>query len=208
MRSEIKILTIILILGMAVALSCGGGNVDQLKEVEETVKSGTSKAVSGDVIKTAEEAGKTGEESGEEGEEGEEGETPAEGEGEGEEGSGGGEFLPPGMQPELPPVEPIKGKIKMDDLTYPTFNPATGSYEKPKAGDSPAYTQMTSDPFFIVVGYYDQILKGRDVDAKNNIGESGPMWARYIVKDSGNTFTVSINNQSDTKSTVISITKG
>ena len=172
--------------------------VEQLAEVEETVKAGTSKAVSGDVIKAAEEAGKTGEE-------GEEAESEEE---EGGEESGGGEFLPPGVQPELPPVEPIKGKIEMDDLTYPTYNPVTGSYEKPKVGETDTYSQMTMDPFFIVVGYYDQILKGRDVETKNNIGESGPMWANYVIKDSGNTFTANVAEQGDARITVITITKG
>ncbi len=207
MHPGIKYLAIILILGTAIAFGCVKGNVDQLQEAKETAQAGASKAVSGDVIKTAEEAGKTGEEPGEEEGAGEEKETPEEGGGEegGEEPGGG---LLPGQPPELPPVQPLKSPVTMDDLTYPIFNPATGKSEKPKTGGVTSFTMSTPDSFYIVVGYYDQIVKGLDYEEKNNIGEGGRMYAQYKVNDSGNTFTVLINDGGQGAATTISLIQG
>jgi hypothetical protein len=194
MNTQTRILVMIIILCFASALSCVRQNVNQLAEAEKTA-AGASKAVSGDVIKTAENAGK------QEKKPEEETVVPPKEE-------GGGPQLPE-KSPSGPPVTPIQGDIKMDDLVYPIYNYATNTYDKPKVGDLPSYTSMTNDPFPTVVGYYNQLLSGKQVKSSNNLGDAkGPYHAEFSVDSGGNHWSIGISETPQAGSTIINVAKG
>jgi len=199
MNTHTRVYAVIFILCVALAFSCARQNVDQLTEAKKTAE-GASKAVSGDVIKTAENAGKPEEKPAEEPavppskEGGENGERPP--------------FPLPGPSPRVPPVTPIEGKITIEALVYPMYNPATGKYEKPKIGGVPAFTTMTPDSVPTVVGYYNQLLDGRKYEVRQNIGENpGPLFGEFSVDDNGAHWGISIRQEIPSAPTSITIMK-
>lgn len=129
-----------------------------------------------------------------------------------------GIVTPPGGDDEEPPVlpkrsereiaEPIKGKITMDDLVYPTYDIATGKKVKGKAGSEDGYTQTTAAPCVEVWLYYSQILKGRQQETSNNINEDGvPHHASFVVKDGRNVFNIDLMETSPLGPTMINISR-
>jgi len=178
-----KIILVIFIFSIASAFSCARQNVNQLAEAEKSAQ-GASKAVSGDVIKTAEDTGKPEEKKPDKPvsavpKEGEKPEPPPP--------------ILPGASPKVPPVTPIEGKITMKALVYPIYNPVTGKYDKPDIGDVPTFSNMTPDPVPTVVAYYEQLLKGRDYQVRQNIGERpGALFGEFTVNDSGTHWNINI----------------
>ncbi len=105
-------------------------------------------------------------------------------------------------------AEPIKGKITMDDLVYPTYDVVTGEKFKGKVGSESNFSQTTADPCVEVWMYYSQILQGRQQETANNINEDGVShYASFVVKDGRNVFTIDLLEGSPLGPTMINIGK-
>lgn len=190
-----KIIFVVALLLIPGISGCGSANTEQLAEVKDTSLAETE-ALKGAVIDAREAAG----EPGDTGDEPNEGTVKPP-------GDGGGTIIPP--SPDEPePAKPIKGRIRMDDLVYPTRDMATGEQVKGKASSDSRHTQTTSDPFNVVWFYYSQVLKGRDQQVDSNIGEEGVShYSSFIVRDGGSVFNINLTEGSKNGPTVISITK-
>jgi len=193
-----KIIFMVALLLIPGLSGCGSGNTEQLAEVKDTAVAETE-ALKGTVIDAQEAAG----EPGDTGDEPNEGIVKPPGEG----GDDGGTILPPSPD-ERKPAKPIKGRIRMDDLVYPTRDMATGEPVKGKAASGSRHTQTTNDPFMEVWIYYSQVLKGRNQELDSNVGEEGvPYYASFVVRDGGNVFSIDLTERSKNGPTVIGITK-
>ncbi len=160
-----------------------------------------------DAAKGAVEAGKIDTTTGEEqGEEGVIEEVPPGGEKTDDDGDG--LVLPDVSGPGA--AEPVEGALTLQDLVYPITNPTNGNRIKENIGDATSHTTTTSDPFINVWMYYSQILKGREMDAGNNLGDQGkaPLHAFFKISDGGNRFSVNIGEESPGGMVLISIAKG